>query len=239
MKKIMGGLLAAALLNTPVAMAKELHVLVTNLTNGIYYTPLLVAAHQADTDLFEPGTAASAHLQAMAEGGDISGLKSDLDSVAANSVADPAGGLLAPGATAHAFIDAERSNNRLSVVAMLLPTNDGFVGLDSLPIPKRRGTYTFYLYGYDAGTEVNNEVINGGGAPGVLGIPADPGGNAGTGGSGVTSVEHNHTVHIHRGSVGDNDATGGPSDLDSTVHHWQNPVARVVLTVGPLNADDN
>ncbi len=238
MKKIAAGLVAAALFNTPVAMAQELHLFVTNLTNGVYFTPLLLSAHSAEADLFEPGSAASAHLQAMAEGGDISGLVSDLNSAAANSVADPAGGLLAPGATAHATINSNRGNNRLSVVAMLLPTNDGFVGLDSLRIPKRRGTYTFYLNGYDAGTEANDEVINGGGAPGVPGIPADPGGNGGTGATGVTTSEHNQTVHIHRGSLGDTDATGGASDLDSRVHHWQNPVARLVLTVGPLHAEN-
>ena len=40
-----------------------------------------------------------------------------------------------------------------SIVAMMLPTNDGFVGLDALRVPRWRGTYTYYLNGYDAGTE--------------------------------------------------------------------------------------
>ena len=77
MKKLIGGLLAAAALNAPMAMAQELDITITNLTNGIYFTPLLVSAHRGDVDLFEPGHAASAHLQAMAEGGDIAGLQSD------------------------------------------------------------------------------------------------------------------------------------------------------------------
>lgn len=115
---------------------------------------------------------------------------------------------------------------------MLLPTNDGFVGLDGQHIPRQPGVYTYYLHGYDAGTEANDELITGGGAPGVSGIPADPGGNAGTGGSGVAGSDHNAHVHIHRGVVGDMDPAGGSSDLDAGVHRWQDPVAKVTVTVG-------
>ena len=63
------------------------------------------------------------------------------------------------------------------------------------------------------------------------GIPAAPGGDGGTGGSGVPATESNMTVHIHRGSLGDTDSTGGASDLNSTIHRWLNPVAKVELTV--------
>ena len=44
-------------------------------------------------------------------------------------------------------------------------------------------------------------------------------------------ADANPNVHIHRGSLGDVDPTGGTSDLDSTVHRWLNPVIRVVVTV--------
>ncbi|GAM59834.1 hypothetical protein JCM19232_167 [Vibrio ishigakensis] len=46
----------------------------------------------------------------------------------------------------------------LSLGAMLLPTNDGFVGLDSWKIPSEAGTYRASLNGYDAGTEANDEI---------------------------------------------------------------------------------
>ncbi|MDH3450890.1 MAG: spondin domain-containing protein [Gammaproteobacteria bacterium] len=230
--------LSGALLSTAVH-AREVSVEVTNLTNGIYYTPLLVAAHRPDVHLFEVGTPASTQLQAMAEGGDISGLISDVEAAGGTYAADPAGGLLAPGASATAMLDVHaRRTSRLSIVAMLLPTNDGFIGIDSLPIPKRRGTYIYYARGYDAGTEANDEIVNGGGAPGVPGIPADPGGNNGTSGTGAAGPDHNSKVHVHRGVLGDADPAGGPSDLDSSVHRWHNPVARVVLRVG-LGRDDD
>ncbi len=215
------------------ASAAEFSVTVKNLTHGTWFTPLLITAHDRSTDLFETGQPASEALQAMAEGGDISGLLAYADGRGADSVANPGGGLLAPGAVVpDVFFDTDRSRNRyLSIVAMLLPTNDGFVGLDSLRIPIIPGTYTYYLNGYDAGTEVNDEIITGGGAPGEPGIPADPGGFAGTGGIGATDIEANKKVHIHPSVVGDTDPAGGISDLDGAIHRWQNPVAEVIIEV--------
>jgi hypothetical protein len=214
------------------ASAAEFSLTVTNLTHGTWFTPLLVTLHDRHTDLFETGVPATAALQAMAEGGDISGLLAYANDRGADSVENPAGGLLAPGASATAvFSQTHRFRNRyLSIVAMLLPTNDGFVGLDSLRLPRIPGTYTYYLNGYDAGTETNDEIVNGAGTPGEPGIPADPGGYAGTGASGVIDFESNSTVHVHRGVLGEPAAAGG-SDLDSAIHRWQNPVAKVVIEV--------
>jgi len=228
MKVILG---AAALLSSVLLQAQSIEVKITNLTHGLNYTPLLVAAHNVNAPLFTVATPASSSLQAMAEGGDTSGLIVDLDNVGGTYVSNPASGLLAPAATTTATLETG-SNEYLSIVAMLLPTNDGFVGLDSWKIPTEAGTYTFFLNGYDAGTEVNNEIVNGGGAPGVLGIPADPGANNGTGATGLATTEFNTNIHIHRGVIGDTDATGGKSDLDSRVHRWLNPIARVTVTVG-------
>ncbi len=211
---------------------RTVEVEITNLTHATYFTPLLFAAHGRSFHLFEVATPASDDLQAMAEGGELAGLIDQVESAGGRYVADPAGGLLAPGASASATLDIGRNARHLSVTAMLLPTNDGFVGLDGLPIPYRPGVYTYYLNGYDAGTEANDEHITGGGAPGVPGIPADPGGSAGTGGTGVAGPDVNATVHIHRGTVGDLDPAGGPSDLNAGVHHWLNPVAKLTVTVG-------
>ena len=131
----MTAVLLAACMNSPLVMAdKKVNVEITNLTNAIYFTPLLVSAHDQHTHIFQPGTAASANLQAMAEGGNISGLIIDLESVGANTLADPANGLLAPGMTTTATLEVNKGNRYLSIVAMLLPTNDGFVGLDALPV---------------------------------------------------------------------------------------------------------
>ena len=213
------------------AYAVDFTVRVVNLTNGLYFTPLLVAAHTEDSRLFTSGEAASPEIQAMAEGGDISGLEGVLASIDATVAANPAGGLLAPTASATAALNTDgTSNTRLTVVAMMLPTNDAFIGLNAVAIPEEAGTYVFNVPAYDSGTEANDEIVNGGGAPGVPGIPAAPGGS-GTGASGASTADANSTVHIHRGAIGDTDPTGGVSDLDATVHRWLNPVARVIVTV--------
>lgn len=228
--------LAAAALATalfsPVTSAADYSIEVINLTHGNHFTPLLIAAHPADSHIFQSGQAASASVQAMAEGGDISGIESDLGALGVDMLANPAGGLLAPGSSASGSLSTtSASNTQLSVVAMILPTNDAFIGLDSVTLPTAAGTYSYYLNGYDAGTEANDEIINGGGAPGNPGIPAAPGGDGGTSGTGVAGADANNHVHIHRGVLGDTDATGGASDLNSTIHRWLNPVAKVIVTV--------
>tara|TARA_R110002167_G_scaffold37563_16_gene117674 strand:- start:1052 stop:1810 length:759 start_codon:yes stop_codon:yes gene_type:complete len=220
-----------AALSVTQAMAEVIDIKVTNLTQGMYFTPLLVTAHADTADLFSVGDSASSAIQGMAEGGDISELVAIADGVGAVSTENPAAGVLAPGASTMITDMATGANDRLSIVAMLLPTNDGFMGLDSWKIPEASGTYTLYVNAYDAGTEANDEIVNGGGASGVSGIPANPGMNGGTNASGVTSTEANQMIHIHRGNIGDTDATGGISDVDSRIHRWLNPVAKVTVTV--------
>ncbi len=219
------------LLASSIASAQVLDVKVTNLTQGMFFTPLLVSAHDNSLHLFESGESATSELTAMAEGGDISGLVTASEALGAVNSENPAAGLLSPSSSTTVSDLNTGSNGYLSITAMLLPTNDGFVGLDSWAIPEEAGTYTLFLNAYDAGTEVNDEIVNGGGAVGVVGIPANPGANGGTGASGVTTSESNQTVHIHRGNVGDTDNAGGVSDVDSRIHRWLNPVAKVVVTV--------
>lgn len=223
--------LSAAGLMAMNASAADLEIKVTNLTQGIYFTPLIIAAHTDDANMYQVGMAASTELQAIAEGGDISGMSTLLGSISADVVENPAAGLLAPGASTETMLMSADSNTVLSLVSMLLPTNDGFVGLDSWTIPEEAGTYTMYLKAYDSGTEANDEIVNGGGAPGAAGIPMDPAMNNGTGAMGVTDMEETQVVHVHRGVLGDTDSAGGYSDLDSTKHRWLNPVAKVTITV--------
>ena len=231
-KSLCAAMLAASLSTAPAANATDFDVTITNLSNAIYFTPFLAVAHPEGNNLFVTGQPASASLQAMAEGGDISGLEADVTGLGATVVANPAGGLLGPtGSTTFNMNTDGTSNDRLSIVAMLLPTNDGFAGLNAVEIPTEPGTYTFNVNAYDAGTEANDEIVNGGGAPGTPGIPADPSGLSGTGGTGAAGPDANPNVHIHRGSLGDTDPNGGISDVDSRAHRWLNPIIRVTVTV--------
>ncbi|WP_045826133.1 spondin domain-containing protein [Teredinibacter turnerae] len=231
--KIKSLLLSSSLLLAATSQAATLDVSVTNLTHGVYFAPLLISAHDNSTHFYALGSAASTELQAMAEGGDISGLATYATGMGAVNMENPASGMLPPATTTDAMDIDTGDNMYLSIVGMMVPTNDGFIGLDAWPIPTTTGTYTLYLNGYDAGTEANNEIVVGpsAGMPGTPGIPGNPGGQGGTGATGVTAEELNPTVHIHRGNMGDTMADGGMSDLDSRVHRWLNPVAKVVITV--------
>ena len=217
-------LIAAGLfgLFSATSQAQDLTITVTNLTHGIYFTPVITAAHDADTAIFTTTEAASAELEALAEGGDISGVSGLLSVANADVDENPAGGLLAPASSTAFSLSNSSGNDYLSVAAMMLPTNDGFIGLDSWEIPSEAGTYTVYLNAYDAGTEANDEIIAN--IPNPIGITA-------TGASGVTEDISNANVHIHPGVLGDDDEEGGISDLDSSVHRWLNPVAKLTIVV--------
>lgn len=234
MKKIL--LTALTIASTNVLAATEYTIEINNLTTGAYFTPFLVAAHSDNTSLFKTGEVASTNLQAMAEGGNINGLLNDVQSTGGRIIANPAGGLLAPGASTTANLGALNPElTELSIVAMLLPSNDGFAGLNSLTLPTENGTYTYYLNTYDAGTEANNE-LRGGGAPGVAGMPVPPPLQPllGTNGEGIPNTQAEGFVSIHRGVLGDLDNTGGYSDIDAANQGWANNTVSITVTVSGI-----
>ena len=202
---------------------QQLEISVTNLTQGIHFTPILIGAHNDATHLYAVGEQASGALQAMAEGGDISGLSAMLATANADVVENPAAGLLAPTMTTTTMLDTGDGNRYLSLVAMMLPTNDGFIGVDSWMIPSEAGSYSFTINAYDAGTEANDELAGS--------MPNPPFITFGAGGTGVETAVSNAKVHIHPGNIGDSDAAGGISDLDSSSHRWLNPVATITIVV--------
>lgn len=226
--KLKSLLLATSLLSTSVFAQQDLTITVQNLTQGMHYTPFVVAAHDSDISLFKVGEAASPALEMMAEGGDIAGLVDALTDADAD-VVDMFSGPMAPGGWATKDLMTSEGNKYLSLAAMLLPTNDAFTALNSWKIPEEAGTYTILIDAYDAGTEANTEILS---SDPDVGFPNAPFvGLTATGGTGVTTEEANNTVHIHRGNLGDDNPTGGKSDIDNTVHRWLNPVAKVTVVV--------
>ena len=210
-----GAALFAALIFSPNAMADDgqaYHVTITNLTNAVSFTPILVASQRRAVEIFEPGAPASDEITAIAEGGDTSLL-------AAALAADPrvvdvqnSGGLLLPGASVTVVVSAAHGARRISLVSMMLPTNDGFIALASVRAPKR-GSKTYYSPGYDAGTEPNDEWC--------MHIPGPVCGGAGPS-PGVNPDDEGY-VHVHRG-------IHGVGDLNPAVFDWRNPVARITVT---------
>ncbi len=265
--------LLAALAISSNASAQTIDISITNLTHAQHFTPRLVIAHDSSIDAFEPGVEASSALAWLAEAGVIDDAQS-IDSSGQNfeALLGPVDndntsntwhrfdGLVAPSTTVSYPFDT-MDKPYLSILAMLVPTNDAFVGLDSIAIPTEPGTYTYTLHAYDAGTELNDELnstrtdivaqggaaLGGYGVPGVAGVGASPI-PLGTGGTGVAvtvgfdqdgnAIGANEVVdgtdgpvHIHRNVLGDTSLTDGASDLQSTEHRWLNPVARVTITI--------
>ncbi len=194
-------------------------VTVTNLTQGvsgdplargIVFTPMLIAAHRAGVKFFAAGEAASTELQYVAETGNTAPLKALLDAdpkVAATAMtSDP----LLPGASVTVKIESKYGFDRISLVGMLLPTNDGFLAVSGAKVPYfRRNPVTVYSPGYDAGTEVNDELC-----------ASIPGPHC----NGSTTVDgaEGYVVHIHPG-------IRGGADLDANDRAWLNPVAKVTI----------
>ena len=111
-------------------------VTITNITQGQTFTPFLLTTHQSSIALFELGSAASAELEQLAEGGATGPLADVLDG-AGKAVGDVAQGdaLLAPGQSVTFTLHGDRRNHYLSLAAMLIPTNDTFVALDTVALP--------------------------------------------------------------------------------------------------------
>lgn len=190
-------------------------VTVTNITPGAYLTQILAIGHDSDQrNMFEYGSAASAELQAVAEGGNVEPIAGTFNAADSQIVKDPNDGLLGPGESTTFKID--RRYTRLSLIAMILPTNDGFVAADNIML--REGTQE--LYAIDAGTEANDEQITGGGAPDTPGIPADPSGQATNGATGIASATIEGKVDRHPGISG-----GEGSALNPEIHGWKGAVA--------------
>ncbi len=196
-------------------------VIITNLTEGAYITRVLVVGHaQREGAMFEYGSPASEQLQAVAEGGNVDPMLEIYETEGGQVVFAPDSGLIGPGESATVALAKEHT--RISLVGMILPTNDGFIALDNSLL--REGEQL--LYAIDAGTEANDERITGGGAPNTPGIPADPGGQADNNAPGISGLAAEGSVERHPGISG---ADG--SALSPQIHGWSGPVASVTVVI--------
>ena len=139
-----------------------------NLSESQPMTPPVVILHNAlDSDngirYFAVGDVVGEEVKQIAENGDIEPLlenaqgQIEVGRVSAVEAAMPeAGGPLLPGATASVTLNQEVPDQVMSIVAMVVCTNDGFTGVDSMEITE--GTFTTPVY--DAGSETNVETLD-------------------------------------------------------------------------------
>ena len=170
-------------------------------------SPVGTVVHNRRTDVWSVGYPATAAVAAIAED---AGLPVFVDTYGQTPGVDLAtvggAGAISPGESATFEIEARRGQ-RLSLVSMLVNTNDAFTGLDSIRLGRR--WQEFEVGAYDAGTEVNNE------DPAF--IPGPVGGNGG-----VRDPEGG-VIQPHAGIVGQ------PGGIDPDLYGWDDPVARITI----------
>ena len=190
------------------AYEKTYEVTVTNTTAGQAFTPIIAATHSSDISFFELGQPASDELEMLAEGGATMPLE-DLLHANASLTSDivTSGGLLGPGESVTFYIEGRLRHDVLSFAAMLLPTHDTFVAVDSVPLPVKQSST--HAIAYDAGTEVNDESCANIPGPYCMGAPYSAEGGEGF-------------VHVANG-------IHGIGDLAPEMFDWRNPVASVSI----------
>ena len=143
---------------------KTWRVTITNLTppgpgepGSQPLSPPLFVVHSKQADVWGVGEIASHGIAAIAEDANNGPLEMALPAVqGVKTVFTGAGGPIPSGATRSYTVEISGAFNRLSVVTMLVNTNDAFTGLDTLRLHGRGSSHE--TMAYDAGSERNNEL---------------------------------------------------------------------------------
>jgi len=206
---------------------KSYKVTITNLTPGQAFTPPVLVTHSDKTGIFTVGEAASSEIQAIAENGNggpllaALGVDVEVHEVVAGMV--PLVPANNPGGTGFASsetftITTKGEAKLLSFASMLICTNDGFTGLDSIKLPEKK--MTVFSVAYDARTETNTEDFADMVPPcqGLIGV------SSGDSGTGMTEpmLAEDGVVIPHVGIIGGDDLLPG-------VHGWGDPVAMIEI----------
>jgi hypothetical protein len=175
------------------------------------FSPPVLATHKSHMRLFKLHRYASDEMRQIAEDAvngpmveKLSNSRKVFDVVEGSEVIFPEGAVSFK-------ISAKRGYHRLSLVSMLVNTNDAFTGISGARLPYR-GDKVYYLYAYDAGTEKNTEMTDH--------IPGPCCGNP------LVRVPTHEKIKIHRGLK-------GKGDLDPEIYGWHKKVAK--LTIRRLN----
>ena len=223
-------ILAVGVLGIPESSAAKTQmyeVTVTNITSGQPITPPLLVTHSKDVSLFSVGDEASDELQQLAENGNASLLVEKLEgkSGVMDIVKGSIGHLVPandPGNTdlkhSETFtISAEGNMRYLSFASMLVCTNDGIAGIDSVKLPFYNEK-TVYAKAYDVRTEMNTEDF----ADLVPPCAAESGVSSNDKGTGATNpaIAEDGIIIPHPGVFGDD-------DLSQRAHGWDGPVVKI------------
>jgi len=189
-------------------------ITLTNLTYAQPLSPIAVSLH-GDSKMWQIGQAASVPLEKLSESGD----NSDFLALATNMATTSSEGPVPPGTSVTLNISTTESMaNYLTVVTMLVNTNDAFSGLTGVDIStlELNQEKSWRLNVYESGTEKNDE------AAGTIPGPAD-------GGVGYDSARNDtNLVGYHSGVVSKDD--GLSSSVLTQAHRFDNPAVKLTIT---------
>jgi Spondin_N len=195
-------------------------VTIENMTAGQAFTPPIVATHRAATGMFTIGQPASFALKEIAENGNLAPM---MTALGADKRVSGTNATMAPllwGDSATLTVTASQGAKFVSFASMLICTNDGFTGVDSLRLPKDVGDEVVVTTaGYDAGTEINTEDYADIVPPcqSLHGVSVEPGTAVSN-----PALAENGVIHHHPGIQEIEDLTEIP-------HAWTDPVAEVTV----------
>jgi hypothetical protein len=194
------------------AAAQVWRVTITNLTpagpgapGSQPLSPPLFVVHSGQAHVWGVGEIATHVVAGIAEDANNAPAESALAALpGVKTVFTGAGGPIPSGATRSFTVETSGRFNRLSIVTMLVNTNDGFTGLDSLRLPGRRASDE--TMAYDSGSERNNELKSH--------IPGPCCGNA--------------FVRDPEGAlIGPHEGITGRGQLSPALYDWNGAVARI------------
>lgn len=170
-------------------------------------SPPLFAVHGKRVDVWSVGGIANHGVAAIAEDANNAVLESALGQVAGvRDVFTGGGGAISPGESRSYTVDGRAGRDRLTLLTMLVNTNDGFTGLDSLQLRAKRTV--LHRMAYDAGSERNNELR--------AFIPGPCCNNP------FVRDPEGALIAPHAGIT-------GAGELDPAVYGWDEPVARITI----------
>ena len=207
-----------------VEQSAQFRITTTNLTNAQTMSPVAVIMHNSGFNNFIDGEPASLAVETLAEGGDNSQVLSEAAAATQYISSGSTTGPVAPSTIGEPVtLDVptdQLSDLRLSVMTMLIRTNDGFTGLNASDISNMEvgSSRSFSAPTWDAGTELDDEA--------GVNIP-------GTGGEGFNATRNDriNLVRFHNGVVTNASPTFGLATSDLVeADRFLNPTSRITVT---------
>ena len=131
--------------------------------DNAHFSPLIGGVHNADVAFLEAGGQATPGIESMAERGRTATLTEEIQAAGANalSVLRKESGSGGTATTTFEAVTVTTDHPRITLLSMIAPSPDWFVGVFGLPLLDAEGNWieglTVNLHAWDAGTEEGND----------------------------------------------------------------------------------